>query len=105
MGSGWALTAGPWSEQRELLESLLIGKPHHEKEYYTNGYDSPFVTKNRRNEGSRSWRSISPRRKRLKWRLRKSRSWRINRNFTHEMPEVFSSRVKLSIFSRNADST
>jgi len=48
--SGWALTAEPWSEQRELLESLLIGKPHHEKEYFTNGYDSPFVMKNRRNE-------------------------------------------------------
>lgn len=48
--SGWALTAEPWSEQRLLLESLLIGKPHHEKEYYTNGYDSPFVMKNRRNE-------------------------------------------------------
>jgi len=48
--SGWALTAEPWLEQRELLESDLIGKPTHAKEYFTNGYDSPFVMKNRRNE-------------------------------------------------------
>merc|ERR1719391_1535033 len=48
--SGWALTAEPWSELRELLKSDLIGKPTHAKEDYTNGYDSPFVMKNRRNE-------------------------------------------------------
>jgi len=47
---GWALTADRWAQERQVLETLLIGKPHHDKEYYTNGYDSPFVMHNRRNE-------------------------------------------------------
>jgi len=47
---GYILTADAWREERDLLEMLLIGKPHHDREYYTNGYNSPFVMRNRRNE-------------------------------------------------------
>merc|ERR1711872_405912 len=47
---GYIFTADAWREERDLLEMLLIGKPHHDREYYTNGYNSPFVMRNRRNE-------------------------------------------------------
>merc|ERR1712212_933357 len=36
---GYILTADAWREERDLLEMLLIGKPHHDREYYTNGYN------------------------------------------------------------------
>lgn len=47
---GWAMTAESWSREREVLETLLMGKPHHDREYYTNGYNSPWDQTNRRNE-------------------------------------------------------
>merc|ERR1740119_2721 len=47
---GWAMTADSWSQQRQQLENDLQGVPHHDREYYTNGYNSPWDTTNRRNE-------------------------------------------------------
>jgi len=47
---GYVLTADAWKKERDLLDLLLMGKPHHDNEYYTNGYNSPFVMHNRRNE-------------------------------------------------------
>ena len=44
---GWAMTADSWSQQRQQLENDLQGKPHHDREYYTNGYNSPWDTTNR----------------------------------------------------------
>ena len=44
---GWAMTAESWSREREVLETLLMGKPHHDREYYTNGYNSPWDQTNR----------------------------------------------------------
>jgi len=47
---GFALSSDTWQKNHDLLENLLIGKPHHDTEYYTNGYDSPMTLFNRRNE-------------------------------------------------------
>jgi len=47
---GYVLTADAWKKERDLLATLIMGKPHHDNEYYTNGYNSPFVMHNRRNE-------------------------------------------------------
>eukprot|EP00088_Acartia_fossae_P002214 TRINITY_DN10879_c0_g1_i1.p1 TRINITY_DN10879_c0_g1~~TRINITY_DN10879_c0_g1_i1.p1 ORF type:complete len:361 (+),score=116.59 TRINITY_DN10879_c0_g1_i1:36-1118(+) len=47
---GYLMAAEEWSEQRELLETLLFGKAHNQNEYYTNGYNSPMELFNRRNE-------------------------------------------------------
>jgi len=47
---GHPMSADTWTRQKDLLENLLIGKPHHDAEYYTNGFDSPMKIINRRNE-------------------------------------------------------
>jgi len=47
---GFMMTADQWQEKKDLLEDLIMGKPHHDSEYYTNGYNSPWTMTNRRNE-------------------------------------------------------
>jgi len=47
---GFIMTDSQWKEERDLLDMLLMGKPHHDSEYYSNVYNSPFVLRNRRNE-------------------------------------------------------
>jgi len=47
---GYALSSDVWQQQKDILENLLIGKSHHDTEYFTNGYDSPMTLFNRRNE-------------------------------------------------------
>jgi len=47
---GFALTAKAWDTEREILLGQLIGKKHHDKQYFTVGYDSPLQLENRRNE-------------------------------------------------------
>jgi len=47
---GHPISSDDWSEQRDLMEALVMGKAHNQDEYYTNGYDSPMQLFNRRNE-------------------------------------------------------
>jgi len=47
---GFAMSSDTWQKNRDLLDNLLLGKPHHDSEYYTNGFDSPMTLFNRRNE-------------------------------------------------------
>jgi len=47
---GFMMSAEQWEEQREALEDDLVGKPHHDNEFFTVGYSSPFNFNNRRNE-------------------------------------------------------
>jgi len=47
---GHTMSSDDWNQQRDILEVLLIGKAHHQDEYFTNGYDSPMKFHNRRNE-------------------------------------------------------
>jgi len=47
---GFVMSAEQWVEHKEALEEDLLGKPHHDNEFFTVGYDSPFAFNNRRNE-------------------------------------------------------
>jgi len=47
---GFMMSQEQWEEQREALENDLVGKPHHDNEFFTVGYSSPFNFNNRRNE-------------------------------------------------------
>jgi len=47
---GFMMTQEQWEEQREALASDLIGKPHHDNEFFTVSYSSPFTMYNRKNE-------------------------------------------------------
>ena len=44
---GFPLTAEAWEAERKQLETDLVGKPHHDTEYYTVGYNSPHIQTNR----------------------------------------------------------
>jgi len=47
---GYAMTQDDWEIQRQTLEDDLAGKPHHDNEFFTVGYNGPFKLFNRRNE-------------------------------------------------------
>jgi len=47
---GYAMTQDDWETQRQALEDDLAGKPHHDNEFFTVGYNGPFKLYNRRNE-------------------------------------------------------
>jgi len=47
---GHMMSSDDWAEKREVLEYMILGKAHPKDEYYTNGYNSPMVLFNRRNE-------------------------------------------------------
>lgn len=47
---GFALTAETYEEQRQILLNDLIGKKHHDKQFFFASYDSPLQLENRRNE-------------------------------------------------------
>lgn len=47
---GFVMTSAAWTKEKEVLEGLLAGKPHHDNEYYTTGYSSPWDMENRKNE-------------------------------------------------------
>lgn len=47
---GYAINQDTWVSQKKALEEDLIGKPYHDHEYFTVGYNSPMHLFNRRNE-------------------------------------------------------
>merc|ERR1712106_172439 len=50
---GFMMSEEQWVEQKKALQNDLMqapSKPHHDNEFFTVGYSSPFTFKNRRNE-------------------------------------------------------
>lgn len=47
---GYAINSDTWEAHKKALEDDLIGKPHHDHEFFTVGYNSPMHLFNRRNE-------------------------------------------------------